>query len=389
MSKKSRKLGILHISSHFYPRVDGTVRSIDILIRGLQQRGHAVSLITRQMSNTSRVENHFGVTIFRVPSFGRSLFNRFLLGMNQTFFGFLLMRRKRIDIIDTHGFSSMIAGFLLKKIFHVPLVLTFHGFPRLWMKSFGWRKWHEQFLSYPMEKFLIKRADKIIVRSSIFAKMAIAMYGSGISESIEVVPHAVNTRLFTYKQPKITNGAIVLSVGALSKVYGFDLLIKAIPIVLRKLPETKFIIVGEGPLRHQLENLAKELSVEKSVTFTGLIKDQKNLVEYYHLANVVVFPLKYKGYILSIAAVEALATGRPIITTMHLDPALKDVGVFLVKESNADELAKTIISVLSDKNQERISISARKYAEKFHSMDRYLPHIEKMYLQLIKASFKN
>lgn len=386
MSKvaRTRKLRILHISSHFYPHVDGTVRSIDTLIRGLQQRHHNVYLITRQMPNTPHIENYSGITVIRIPSSGRSLLHRLLLGISQTFAGSSLIKRERVDIIDTHGFSSMITGFLLKKIYHVPLILTFHGFPRLWMRGLGWRKWYENFFSYPVEKFLIMQAEKIIVRSPMFAKMVTSTYGSNISRKIEVIPHAVNTELFSYERQKTEDAATILFVGGLTRVYGAELLIRATPIVLKYLPRTHVIIVGKGPLRDQLEKLTEELHVEKSVVFTGLLVDQKKLVQYYHLSNVVVIPLKYKGYILSVAAVEALATGRPIITTMHLDPKLKDVGVFLVKESTPDELAKTMVSVLSDKKRlETMSVAARKYTEEFHSMDKYLSRMETIYTQSV------
>ncbi|MEM3666148.1 MAG: glycosyltransferase family 4 protein [Candidatus Bathyarchaeia archaeon] len=386
-----RRLCILQISSHFYPKVDGTVRSIDELLQGLSKRQHSVFLITRKMPNTPTISNHKGVKVIRVGPLGRSFFQRVLLGINQAFTAIRLFRRERIDLVDTHGFSSMVTGFLIKKIHKAPLIFTFHGFPRLWVKDFRWRKWYEHFFSYPFERWLLGKADIIIVRSHLFAKMVTSVYGSKFREKIEVIPHGVDTELFKYKPPRMDDAPTILFVGTLSKVHGAPLLIRAAPLILRDFPKASFIIVGDGPLKPTLEKLVQDLNIDSSVTFVGLVRDREKLVQHYQNASVVVIPLEYKGYILSLVAVEALSTGRPVVTTMQLDPKLKDVGVFFIKEYTPEELAKTVKHVLFD-DQEHIkalSIAGRKFIEKLHSEEVYLSKVEAVYLKLIKASANN
>jgi glycosyltransferase involved in cell wall biosynthesis len=221
--------------------------------------------------------------------------------------------------------------------------------------------------------------------------MVTSVYGSRFGEKIEVIPHGVDTELFKYTPPRIDDAPTILFVGTLSKVHGAPLLIRAAPLILKDFPKAAFIIVGEGPLKPLLQKLVQDLNIDKSVTFVGLVRDREKLAQYYQKASVVVIPLEYKGYILSLVAVEALATGRPVVTTMQLDPDLENVGVFFVKEYTPDELAKTVRQVLLD-DPERIkalSMKGRNYVNRLHSKEAYLSRVESLYFGLIKNNAFN
>ncbi len=382
--ENKKDLRILILSSHFYPRVDGTTRSIDKIIKNLTRRGHHVLFVTRRFPKTSSFEVYEQAEIYHTGPSGFSVFARLLLGINQARLAVKIMRNNKIDILQAHGFAPMFACFILKAMFKKPIVLIFHGLPRMWVGEFKWRKPYEQLLSFPFERFLIRQADRIVVRSNLFAKILVATYGKGFEDRIRVLPHPVNTEVFRFYNPPPTE-PIILFVGSLAKVYGVDLLLKAAPLVMRKIPESKFVIVGDGPLRSHLENLANELGIEKSVRFVGRIDDPATLAEYYQKSTLVAIPLYYKGYILSLVAVEALACGRPVVTTMTLEPGLEEVGVFTVKTYDPKDLAQRILRVINEIDLKALALSARGYVEKYHSEKDYSSRLEGIYLELIEG----
>lgn len=363
MSKLKSKAGlrILILSSHFYPKVDGTTRSIDKIIKILISRGHRIWFVTRRFPGTPSFEIYDRAEMYRMGPLGFSAFSRFLFGINQARLAIRISKSNKIDIFQAHGFASMIACFILKKMFNRPTVLFFHGLPRIWIGRFKWRKAYEQLLSLPFERFLIRQANSIVVRSNLFAKVLVDVYGRGFEKRITVLPHPVNTGIFKFNPPASVDPTI-LFVGSLAKVYGVDLLLRAAVLVLENAPKSKFVIVGDGPLRSHLENLAHELGIQGSVQFVGRIDDPLSLAEYYHLSTVVVIPLYYKGYILSLVAVEALACGRPVVTTMTLEPGLQKVGVFVVPTYEPSDLARSILHVIRDVNLDTLAASAAEYS---------------------------
>ena len=386
--KTERKLRILILSSHFYPKIDGTTRSIDKIIRSLSGRGHRILFVTRKLRNTPSFELYEKAEVYRIGPPGFSAFSRLVFSLNQAKLAMRILEKEGelVDIFEAHGFAPMVACFLLKAIFRKPIVLFFHGLPRMWIGRFKWRKSYEQLLSYPFEKFLIRQADRIIVRSSLFGKILGNVYGGGFENKIRVLPHPVDTEIFSFCMP-LSTSPIILFVGSLSRVYGVDLLLKSTPYILEKLPDARIVIVGHGPLNQELRYLARELGIEKAVQFTGYIGDPHILAKYYHLSTLVAIPLYYEGYILSLVAVEALSCGRPVVTTMRLEPGLEKVGVITVKTHDPKDLAQTILHVVKDVDLNSIALAARKYVERHHSEKTYGCKLENIYHELINSIY--
>lgn len=377
---RSPHISVLVISGIFYPKVDGSVIAVSNLLESLQERGHNVYLITRKLPKTRAVEQWQNIPVTRVGPAGTSNSSRFLLSLNQAMAGFILMKRRHFDIIHAHGFASLFAGVLLSKAFHKPVIATFHGFQRLWYVGARWKPEYIFKLTYPLERFLVRNADAIIAQSQTLKETIVKLYEVG-SEKVSVVPHIIHEREFPFTRRPSHLKPIVLFVGTLARVHGVDLLIKSAPAILSDLPQTKFIIVGKGPQREYLQKLVKDLHLEKSIFLIGSVFNRQKLAKFYVASSVVVIPLKYKGYILSLVALEAMSTGRPIITTMTLDAELRRYGVFETS-TNPKQIAHSIKKILSldEKEYNRLTFSVRKYVEEKCSKEVTVSQIEKIYL---------
>jgi glycosyltransferase involved in cell wall biosynthesis len=296
--------------------------------------------------------------------------------------GFTLCTKTKIDVIHAHGAVPLAAGWLLSRIYGKPLVVTFHGFQRLWFKGTIWKSASELKITYPAIKFLTTTADVVIAQSKKFGEVVSNLYGVD-PRRIFVVPHVIDEEDFTFTPVPSSEKPSVLFVGALARVYGIDLFIKAAPFVVENLPETEFFIVGKGPQRDRLQKLISTLKLEESVFLVGPVYDRKKLARYYQDAKVVVIPQKYEGYFLSLVALEALAAGRPIVTTQTLDLELYLNGIFQASFDPKDIAEKTTeILNLDDRRYSALARSARKYYEDHCSKSVIGSKLEKLYFAL-------
>jgi glycosyltransferase involved in cell wall biosynthesis len=129
-------------------------------------------------------------------------------------------------------------------------------------------------------------------------------------------------------------------------------LIKALPQVLRRHPDTHLVICGTGALLPDLRKAAKQLGVEKQVTFTGLISNDL-VADYNRAADVFVLPSLLEA--LPTVAVEALACGTPVVSADH-PGGVELHGLFgddvaVVPRENVEALSYMLIRTLDQRRR--------------------------------------
>ncbi len=111
---------------------------------------------------------------------------------------------------------------------------------------------------------------------------------------------------------------VVVCIGRMVKRKGQDTLVKAWPAVLRELPDARLLLVGEGPYRKRVEELARSLGVADSVIFTGRVP-QEEMPAHFDAGDVFAMPCRTRLFGLEVEAfgivyLEAAACGLPVIT---------------------------------------------------------------------------
>ncbi|WP_162604961.1 glycosyltransferase family 4 protein [Geomonas terrae] len=174
--------------------------------------------------------------------------------------------------------------------------------------------WHDRLLL--PEKL---REAAFVATCSTFAKEFIAREEKTCDEKIHVVYHGLDVRKFTPpvgEKARIRNR--ILSVGSLGPTKGFPDLIRACALLRQKLTDFECVIVGEGPMREELERLISDLGLSGTVRLVGSVP-QEGLIGFYHEAWIFVLPCviaddgRRDG--LPNVLMEAMATGLPVITT--------------------------------------------------------------------------
>ncbi|MFD8723595.1 glycosyltransferase [Streptomyces sp. NPDC059629] len=127
---------------------------------------------------------------------------------------------------------------------------------------------------------------------------------AGVHARYAVVPNGIDTEYFT-PGPSEHRAPLVVCVGRLCRQKGQDLLLRAWPEVLRRVPTARLALVGDGPDRDALCRLAPD-----SVEFVGAVDDAR---PWYRAADLVVLPSRWEG--MALAPLEAMACGRPVLVT--------------------------------------------------------------------------
>lgn len=144
------------------------------------------------------------------------------------------------------------------------------------------------------------------------------------------------------------NQPILLTVCRLSyETYqSYDAVLEALPLILQKIPEAKYLIVGKGDDQYRIHKKIREMKLEDCVILTGFVPD-KDLCDYYNTCDVFVMPSKLEGF--GIVYLEALACGKPVIGG-NQDGAVDALGNgelgALVNPDDIEEIAETVIQIL-------------------------------------------
>jgi teichuronic acid biosynthesis glycosyltransferase TuaC len=181
-------------------------------------------------------------------------------------------------------------------------------------------------------------------------------------EKMVVMPNGVNSERF-YPIPQEDarfllpgklrdyHGKLVLFVGYLRKRKGVDLLVEAMPEVLKEHPDTHLIIIGEGQLRKRLEERGRELDMADRLSFLSNIPHEK-MLNFINAADLTVLPTFAEGR--PNIVLESMLCGRPVVATAVSGiPELVRDGVegILIKPGESAPISRALCSLLGDETR--------------------------------------
>jgi len=215
----------------------------------------------------------------------------------------------------------------------------------------------------------------LIVTISQYSLERIKQYYNVDAAKIRIVPNGVNPEKFkpSDDQPAVKrqfglgDEPCVLFVGSLIPRKGLPFLVEAAKKIVKEYMETKFIIVGEGPLRNQLQIKLEAANLSGNFRFLGNLKDD-TLSAVYNCSDVFALPSNQEGQ--GIVLLEAQASAKPVVAfdVGGVNEAVRngETGL-LVKWGRTDKLADAIMKLLSDKAlREKMGAEGRRFvAENF------------------------
>lgn len=317
----------------------------------LSELGNEVHVIARNVGNTAECTDKpstFYSLLARFSSASPQIL-QYSLTTASIFFAFLKLHI-RPNLIHAHDpYGEGLAAIMVKKIFRVPVVVTWHAAELVdTTATFS-------IVGDVCRSVVLKNANGVIVNSEFFEELAVkAVKNENLGSKMYVISPGVDVNKFKPMSKNFSiasipsDSQVILSVCRLEKIKGLDILIRAAPHVLKQFPKAHFLIVGSGSERTNLENLSREIKVSENIIFAGTISGDL-LPVYYSICDVFTVPTRGEGF--GMAFLEAWSSGKPIIVTEHAPEIAKLVqkygGGFVVPDS-PEELAKAIVELLSN-----------------------------------------
>lgn len=349
---------ILHVIDTTGPGGAETV-FIDLADR-LRQRGYRSVVLIRGPGWVHDQLVARGFTPYVVDAKGS--FNwRFLLGLLS------IVRRERVDVIQSHLLGSNVYCAMAGLIARKPVIGTFHG-----MVDVGP---NERFRG--LKLWLMNRGVTRFVAVSKSLRDAIDREGLLDPQKCEIIYNGVDLSRYgkaanraLRNQLGLADDAILIgSLGNVRPAKGYDLLIRAARRVIDRYPQAHFVIAGDPKtsLQHRLNELAKQLGVSDHLHFIGFCNDSAGF-----LAQLDYFLLSSTSEGLSIATIEALATGLPVVVTrcggpeeiltadrdgLMVAPDAEAIAEGVLRLLGAPELAEPMAVVGRQRARERFDIA--------------------------------
>jgi glycosyltransferase involved in cell wall biosynthesis len=176
--------------------------------------------------------------------------------------------------------------------------------------------------------------------------------------------HLLDFEKFNIKKRLIERNQLVGYVGRLSLEKGIMNFVMAIPKVIEKNKKVKFVIIGDGELREEIQAFIDNQKINNQVEILGWISHE-NLPDYLNKMKLLVLPSFTEA--LPRAMLEAMSCGTPVLATQvgAIPDIIHDKKTgFLVKNNSSDYLAEDIIKVLNYPDLEQIAKNARDYVKK-------------------------
>lgn len=318
-------LRVLMLSWEFPPMsVGGLSQHVHDLACHLVMLGCEVHVVTTAIDGYPLDERVDGVFVHRVRVLrpDGNAFMHFVLQLN-----LMMLDRTRaliedegtqFDLIHAHDWLVTMAAKTLKEHTLLPVVATIHATEH--GRNHGIFTDTQRHIHH-REWVLTYEASRVIVCSSYMRDEVVRLFQLP-EDKLEVLPNGVTRELLlphggnassSDVNPYVQAGErMVLFVGRLVREKGVHVLLEAAPVILRKFPNTKFVIVGKGPMMVELMLQAEQLGVSDSVVFTGYADDElRNLL--LRTADATVFPSLYEPF--GIVALEAMAAGVPVVAS--------------------------------------------------------------------------
>jgi len=264
-----------------------------------------------------------------------------------------IQKKFDFDIIDAHWvYPDGLAAVLLGRFFKKPVVVSARGSD---INLYGQFPLIRRLLRYTLHK-----TDRVI---AVSRALKMAMVRLGIPDSkISVIPNGVDTKKFyplSRKEAREKLGVpgdakVILSVGHLTPGKGFDVVMRAIALLLEESPQEnlQLIIVGDGPFRKALEKTGSILNLGRNVSFRGNVSHEE-LFLLYSAADLFCLASEMEGC--PNVILESLACGTPVVATAvgGIPEIIQSDEFGLLAERNETKIAGAIQAALRKSWQSR------------------------------------
>jgi glycosyltransferase involved in cell wall biosynthesis len=353
------------------------------LCKKLAKKGHKIQVFVPFTKDfTEDYENmtvHFYRAIFKVGA------------MNVSWKLFFDPLNYDVDIVHVHNDMpiSMIAGLRYVNRKKKPLVVTWHGD---WLENYGnfIRKMGVRLSNRHLIDKVLSKARVIVIPSKYYVEES--RFLKKYERKVVEIPNGIDVEAFDVPYSKGTCKKIlgleeakkvVLYLSRLYPLKGPQVLLRAVPEIVKKDRDVLFMFVGGGDV-NKYKKLSEELNIQEYVKFTGYIKEELKPL-YYKASDVFVLPSIETFEVFPLVLLEASASGLPmVVSDLNTFKCIIEDGYngIVTRRGDPKALADAIVHLLENEDVRRkMGENARRKAEKY-SWEKIAEMTEKLYEQV-------
>ena len=347
------------------------------LARALKRRGHEPIVFSSGGMLERRLAEE-GIRHIRIPCRTSSELNPKLW---LTAFPRLLkiFRQERPDLVHVHTRVTQALAWALSTVTGIPYVTTCHGLYRFRWGRRVFRCWGSWVMAISEASM-----ERLVRQYRLAPPHQVVLVENGVDVNRFQQP-ADPQQVEHFRQAHGLNGGPVIgAIARLSPVKGLDLLLKAMPTLLKEFPGLQLLLVGDGPARESLVRLAYELGIADRVVISSSVEDTRVPLS---LLQVFVAPAWREGF--GLAIVEAMAAGVPVVSSSAGGPAeILEQGKsgLLVPPGDVQAVENAVRILLKDPTARRqIAERAQRRAAERYDFKRVATQVEEVYARTLNG----
>jgi len=379
----------------YLPYVSGLVTSELMLKKSLEKMGHEVYVVTANLENFKYINDKENKVIY-IPGLPIGIYDARLTGIYSTR-AINQIRKWKLDVIHSQTeFGIGTFARIVSKQLNIPLVHTYHTMYEdyvYYITKGYFDKASKRLVEYLTKFYCDKTVTELIVPSRKIYNIFVNKYE--VNKKISIIGTGMDIERFSksnFKEEQIDevrkkynikkSDFVIGSVSRLAKEKSIDRVITNFKEVLKTIPNAKLLIVGDGPDRDELMNLAKELEIEKNVIFTLKVPIESVQI-YYQIMNVYVTFSTTETQGLTV--LEAMASSIPVIAIKDdsFIDAVKDKKNGFVFKTDNDYL-KAVNELYNNKKLYKEMCLKAEELSKEHSALEFGKKVYDVYLDTIK-----
>jgi 1,2-diacylglycerol 3-alpha-glucosyltransferase len=391
------KIGIF--TDAYNPTTSGVVTSINMVEQEMKKRGHEVYVFAPSKSISPNPNEHQNLyMLMSMPLIvARQYKNRLAAFYSRDVAK--KIKDLNLDIVHTQSeFSLGLFGKIISRKFDIPFIHTYHTMWEDYIHYIvpikGGRNIYPKRFARTISKNFVTKAECIITPSKKTEKYL--RYKCKITNKpIYIIPTGIDIAPFERKnfaeEDRISlkeslginkNDKVILFLGRVGDEKSIDVVMNNLPSFFKEMPNSKFLIVGEGPAREGLQELARKLNIDDKVIFTGKVP-WIDVPKYYNIGDVFVNASVTETQGLTFT--EAMAAKLPIVAKYA--PNLSE---FIINNENGilvkrdSDFSKSIISILANPSLKEKLVENGYETAKQYSVEEFGDKLEMVYEEVIK-----
>ena len=288
------------------------------------------------------------------------------------------LRRERFDVVHAHDLWSNLLGVPAGRLARVSIIIS----SRRYLADLEWyTPWRNRIV-----RLIYRLSTRVVVNSNAVREKLIDRDHVS-SKRIRVLYNAVDVRGFADARrdwdrilPHITKTArhIAVLANMYSRVKGHTCLVSAARIVCASEPNAVFLLIGDGPERHQLETQVRDSGLENNVVFLGRRTDVPEILVWCDLS---VMPSESEAF--PNALLESMSAGLPVVATNvggSTEIIENGINGILVPPRNPEKLAAAVLLLLRDPRlAKKLAQAGQNHMQKHFSFERLMGALDQLY----------